>query len=175
MLQPTEILWGKIIIVYFVRACLVCSFLLILVWMRNIQGSNSDVQFKNEHCQQFFMKSLQLPSTTSMISDLISVQIIGTRIEFWCERKCLCTDSGEYDIGEINTRVKTMFFVHEEETLIMFSHMQPSDQSFTKFTLHIPCIFPHLWVKLMLKWQASAPKENVMDDILRVPSETKFK
>ena len=80
-----------------------------------------------------------------MILDLISVQIIGTRIEFWYERKCLCTDSGEHDIGEINTRVKTLFFVHEEETLIMFSHMQPSDQSFAIFTLHIPCIFSSIY------------------------------
>ena len=119
--------------------------------MCNIQDSSSVVQFKNEHCQHFFIKSLQLPSTASMILDLISVQIIGTKMELSCERKCLCTDSGEYDIGEINTRVKTMFFVHEEETLIMFSHTQPSDQSFTMFTLHIPCIFPPFMSKINVK------------------------
>ena len=45
---------------------------------------------------------------------------------------------GEYDIGEINTCVKTMLFAHEEETLIMHGHMQPSDHSFTMFTHYIP-------------------------------------
>ena len=121
--------------------------------MCNIQDSNSVVQFKNEHHRLFFIKSWQLLSTASMILDLISVQITGTRIGFCCKRKCLCTDCGEYDIGEINTHVKTMFFAHEEETLIMYGHMQSLDQSFTVFTHHIPCICSlHLRRKLILRW-----------------------